>query len=238
MISIIIPTLNEEKVLGKTIQGLNRLTIPHEIIISDGKSTDKTREIAKQNGAKVVEYTGTKRQTISEGRNAGAVAASGEYLAFMDADCSMKDPDALFKRALKHFEDPKLMGLVPWIRVLPEYATFWDKVIFYCLNSYFAFLNNVAHIAMSGGELQMMRHSDYIRVNGYNPNLVASEDVDMLQRLAKGGRSFLDRELVVYHTGRRAHKTGWPKLLSLWVLNSIFMTFRKRAYSKEWEPIR
>src|SRR5438874_2570272 len=49
MISIIIPTLDEEKVIGRTLSLLkSQLTIPHEIIVSDGASKDKTVEIAKK----------------------------------------------------------------------------------------------------------------------------------------------------------------------------------------------
>ena len=88
MISIIIPTIKEEKVIGRTLRNLkSRLTIPHEIIVTDGKSTDKTVEIARGIADKVVEYTGTTRQTIAQGRNDGAKSAQGEYIAFMDADC-------------------------------------------------------------------------------------------------------------------------------------------------------
>ena len=55
MISIIIPTLNEEGVIGKSISSLkSKLTLSNEIIVSDGKSSDKTTEIARQLADRVV----------------------------------------------------------------------------------------------------------------------------------------------------------------------------------------
>ena len=48
MISIIIPTYNEEKIIGKTLSELKaKLTLPHEIIVTDDKSKDRTAEIAR-----------------------------------------------------------------------------------------------------------------------------------------------------------------------------------------------
>ena len=239
MISIIIPTLNEESVISKTIRGLtSKLTLPHEIIVSDGKSTDRTVELARQAGAQVVEYGGTARQTIAMGRNAGAAAAKGQFLVFLDADCSIEDPDVFFTAALKEFDDPKLTGLVSWISVLPEVATWADRLMYGLYNPYLAMLNNVFGVGVSGGEFQMMRRTDFDKIGGYNENLVASEDMDLLGRLAKLGRTKFDTKLVVFHTNRRGHKIGWPKMLYLWTANSISMMWRRKAYSKEWTVIR
>lgn len=238
MISIILPTLNEESVIEKTLTSLRRLTIPHEIIISDGQSKDRTVEISKTLADKVLTYSGTKRQTIAEGRNAGAATAQGEFLAFLDADVTMPDPDKFFTEALARFNDPKLTGLVAWIKVLPEMATLSDGIIFASYNRYLSILNNVFSLGVSGGEFQMMRKSDFQKIGGYREHLVASEDMDLLNRLSKIGRVRLDTKLVVFHTGRRAHKIGWPKLLFQWTANSLSMMTRNKAYSKEWEPIR
>ena len=99
-LSIIVVTLNEESVIKDTITSLKSLTIPHEIIVSDGKSTDKTAEIAKQYADKVVVYSGIPRQTIAMGRNDGAAAATGEFLVFLDADSRILHTDEFFNEAL------------------------------------------------------------------------------------------------------------------------------------------
>ena len=239
MISIIIPTLNEESVIEKTLKNLKaQLTLPHEIIVTDGKSTDRTVEIAKQYADKVVEFKDARRQTIAEGRNDGARAASGDLLIFLDADCTIPDPNTTLARAIKQFDDHKLVALIAWIEVGKEYRTFADWLVYTCFNSYLVLMNNILNFGISGGEFQMMRKADFDKVGGFNPKLVAAEDVELLSRLKKLGRLRIDPHLHVYHTGRRAHKIGWPRLLLQWNMNSLSMMFRGRAKSEEWEVIR
>ena len=240
MISIIIPTLNEESVIEGTLSFLKtNLTIPHEVIISDGKSTDATAGLARKYADKVLVYSGTTRQTIAMGRNDGAAAASGEFLAFMDADCRMLDPNAFIARALSHFEHNKeTVALTVSVRVLPEYETLADKIVFGGLNRYLHFMNNVLKQGIAAGEFQLIRRSAFDEVGGYNPALVASEDVDMFFRLSKVGKIVFDHKLFIYHTGRRGHAVGWPKLISIWMINTVSMMFRGKAHSKEWTVIR
>lgn len=239
MISIIIPTLNEESVIERTLLLLKKnFSIPHEIIVSDGRSTDRTVEIAKKYADRVVEYAGIKRQTIAQGRNDGAKIATGEFLVFMDADCTILDLDSFFKRALQDFREKNLVGLGAWIRVLPDYETFADKIIFSMDNRTQWFFSNVLKIAVARGEFQMIRRSTFIEAGGYNQNLVATEDMDMFKRLSKIGKTYVDHKLVLYHTGRRAHKIGWPKLLSLWGLNFLWAIFFRHSYVKVWEEVR
>lgn len=83
-ISVIIPTLNEESNIGRSIKRLGQADI-HEIIVSDGDSDDRTAEIAESCGATLV------RSERGRGRqlNAGAAAASGDALLFLHADTSL-----------------------------------------------------------------------------------------------------------------------------------------------------
>ena len=240
MISIIIPTLNEEKTLGNTLAKLRgRFSTPHEVIISDGKSSDRTVEIARAGADKVVAYDRPERQTIAQCRNDGARAAVGEFLVFLDADCTIPDPDVFFKKILAHFErDPELIAVNVAIRVLPEAETFADWAIYNLFNDYLWLMNNVLHVGMAAGEFQMMRTTAFKQVGGYNEKLVASEDIDLFARLSKVGKVRYEKGLVIHHTGRRAHKIGWPKLLSLWIMNAVSMWFRKKAFVSEWKPIR
>lgn len=104
-ISVIIPTLNEEAALPHTLARLRGLQgFPHEIIIADGGSTDRTVEIATHFGATVV--------TAPRGRgpqqHRGALAASGDVLWFLHAD-TLPPSDALvvMEAALT---DPQVIG--------------------------------------------------------------------------------------------------------------------------------
>ena len=87
MLSFIIPAYNEEHELSGTLAAIHDSASgaaqPYEIIVVDDASTDATPEIASRAGAKVVRIN---RRQIAAARNAGARAAQGEYLFFIDAD--------------------------------------------------------------------------------------------------------------------------------------------------------
>ena len=92
MISLIIPTLNEERALPQTLACVALQGSPHEIIVADGGSSDGTVGIARNAGVQC--------QCISAPRgrgpqmNAGAHLARGEWLLFLHAD-TLLPPDAL-----------------------------------------------------------------------------------------------------------------------------------------------
>lgn len=84
MISIVIPTYNESAIIGSTLRRLNEIiTSQDEIIVVDGSSEDKTREIAREfpNVILIISRRGRAFQM-----NAGAKIAKGEYLLFLHAD--------------------------------------------------------------------------------------------------------------------------------------------------------
>jgi glycosyltransferase involved in cell wall biosynthesis len=241
MISIIIPTLNEKSVIEGALKHLKEKlkNIPHEIIVSDGKSMDGTIETAKLYADKVVVWDKPTRQTIALGRNLGAESATGDYLVFMDADTFLIDPATLLQKAQEIFEQrSEIVALTLRLRVFAEMETLGDKLIFGSINMLYPFLNNVLHTGASGGEFQMVRTESFKKVGGYRGDLAAGEDHDLFRRLSKIGRTHFAKELVAYHTGRRGHTIGWPKLLWQWGLNYTTVLFFKRAAQKVWEPIR
>jgi glycosyltransferase involved in cell wall biosynthesis len=238
MISIIIPTLNEEKIIEKTLKSLRELKGDYEIIVSDGKSTDKTIEISKKYADKVVVYDGVTRQTIAMGRNLGATHASGEYLLFLDADTYIPDINNFFERMLKIFKERNLVGLSVYLKVFPEMANFGDIVIFWLSNRFLFILNSVFKRGSSYGEFQMVKTEVFKKLNGYDERIAVAEDNEFFERLAKVGRTRIEPSLIVFHTSRRAHKIGWPKLLFLWWVNQISVMIRGRSYHSEWKVIR
>ena len=80
-ISIIIPILNEAKVLEKTLWQLQPELGTHELIVVDGGSTDNSVRIAEKYGKVVISERGRAKQL-----NAGAAVATGDILIFLHAD--------------------------------------------------------------------------------------------------------------------------------------------------------
>lgn len=239
MISIIIPTLNEEKILEKTLVSLKEFHGDYEIIISDGRSTDKTTEIARRFTDKVIIYDGTTRQTIGMGRNLGASIASGEYYVFIDADVFIPDINNFFTKIIQNFKkNNKLVGLGVFFDVNPEVATKSDKFFLWFFNWMFYILNNIFHYGALSGEFQFVKADIFKKLGGYNEKLVAGEDNEFFRRLSKVGQTRIDHTLSIFHPLRRAHKMGWLPLIKLWTINSITMIFFKKSWSNVWEEVR
>jgi len=103
VISIIIPTLNEEDLLPTTLLAVSRQTSEHEMIIVDGGSTDETVRVAERFGCKILNSAETNRGLQM---NLGVKAATGETLLFLHADTLLPEG------ALRSIErcDPKCIG--------------------------------------------------------------------------------------------------------------------------------
>jgi glycosyltransferase involved in cell wall biosynthesis len=90
VLSFVVPAYNEEFELPATLQAIRTAARGrcHEIIVADDASTDRTAEVAREAGAKVVSIN---RRQIAAARNAGAHAATGEVLFFVDADTRINE---------------------------------------------------------------------------------------------------------------------------------------------------
>lgn len=239
MISFVIPTLNEIKTIQRTLQCLAEYSGEHEIIVSDGNSTDGTIELCRRYADEVIVYGGTVRQTIAMARNMGAAAANGDYLVFVDADVVIPDVDSFFATAQEEFRRrPDLVALTGKYRVFREVSTPFDRYVFFTLGLQFMLQNNVLGVGASGGEFQMIAADAFDRVDGFDERLTAAEDMDLFRRLSRIGRTRFVNGLIVFHTGRRAHAVGWPRLLLSWFSNSVSVFVFRKSTSKEWKEIR
>ncbi len=101
-VSVIIPTLNEEESIGQTIDQIPK-SDDQEIMIVDGLSRDKTREIATSKGARVVEE---KRKGYGRAYKTGFREAFGEIIATLDGDTTY--PAELIPDLVKQLEEEGL----------------------------------------------------------------------------------------------------------------------------------
>lgn len=239
MISFVIPTLNEIKTVEQTLQCVTAYSGEHEIIISDGNSKDGTVEIARRYTDKVIVYEKPDRQTIALARNMGAAAARGDYLVFLDADVVIPDINQFFKTAEAAFRATRnLLALTVRYKVFPETRTLADRIVFTMLGLQLRLQNNIFNFGGAGGEFQMINAEAFRRVGGFDERLAAAEDMDLFRRLSQIGRTRFEHGLTVYHTGRRAHAVGWPKLIWEWFTNSTSVVLLKRSVSREWKEVR
>jgi glycosyltransferase involved in cell wall biosynthesis len=241
LISVIIPTLNEEKLV---LQTLKQFTPPLkqkysiEVIISDGGSKDSTLSLLDKSIVdKVIEAQSGEKQNIPQGRNAGAKAARGEYYFFFNADTLIKNIDEFFASALKAFDDKKNIALTCNIHVFPDDIRLSDKMFHGFYNNYVRILNGIG-MGMGRGECHMVRREVFLKANGYNELLAAGEDYDLYRRIKKQGKIKFMKKLTVYESPRRYRKYGYRKVFGDWTKNSLSVLFKNKSVSEVWEAVR
>jgi glycosyltransferase involved in cell wall biosynthesis len=238
MISIVIPTYNEESDVERTIRQFAALTIPHEVIVSDTQSTDKTVAIARRWADKVVTLPPHKKSDVSTGRNDGAKAAKGNFIVFLDCGTTIPEPNAFFRKTLSLFERKEgLVGLSVKIEVDKRVRTVSDAIVSFLMNFWFMLLNNFLGGGIASGKFQMIRTDAFRRTSGFNERLSTAEDVDFFGRLRELGRTEIVWSLAVYHSGRRFHQRGAWRTFFRWMRNTIWFWLFKKP-SDKWDPVR
>jgi len=238
--SVIIPALNEEKLLpGILKQFTPELRSSHdlEIVVSDGGSTDRTLEIARAAADCVVENTSRQKQTISIGRNQGALSARGRILVFLNADTRIEDPDTFFREVAAHAQSPDVAAVTCRVGVYPAEERGVDRAFHGFYNWFFSMMNRVG-MAMGRGECHVMRREVFEAVQGYAAKIVAGEDYDMFRRLHALGRVQFLHSLQVYESPRRFRRYGYLRVSASWFLNFLSVFLLRRSILRDWTPIR
>jgi glycosyltransferase involved in cell wall biosynthesis len=123
-ISVIMPTLNAEAILENCLASIARQNYPREkieIILADAHSTDRTREIGKKFGAVILDDNG---KNMEEGKRLALQHATGEFIAFVDADNEITHADyfALAVNALA--ANPQALGVESHYLPSPKMSPF------------------------------------------------------------------------------------------------------------------
>lgn len=177
--SIIIPAYNEERLLPRLLASVEiaRANYKHEdveVIVADNSSTDRTAEIARSKGCRVVSVT---ERRIASARNGGARIARGEIFCFIDADSAIHAHT--FEKIDRILSDGRIIGGATGVylerKSLPILAA-------YCFLMIFVWLTG-----MDTGVV-FCRREDFRGVGGYDENLLFAEDVNFLLALKRRGR--------------------------------------------------
>ena len=239
-ISIIIPTLQEESCIGRTLgQFTHELRQKHnlEIIVSDGGSTDCTVGIARSCADSVLERDPKARENISIGRNHGARASHGDILVFINADVIIERPEEFIDTIVHTIEQPAVAAVTCNVLIYPEEENLVDRLFHRFFNWYF-WLLNVFGIGMGRGECHVMRRDVFRCIGEYNEALAAGEDYELYHRLRQTGEIAFLRSINVFESPRRYRKFGYFYITFLWLLNGIWVLLFKRSFVEEWKPVR
>ncbi|MEI2722706.1 MAG: glycosyltransferase [Verrucomicrobiota bacterium] len=234
-ISVIIPAFNEERLLVPTLAHINAARsafaargFASELIVCDNNSTDRTAEMARAAGARVVFEPVNQ---IARARNTGAAVASGDWLLFIDAD---SHPTAeLFAAVVEQIQSGKCLAGGSTIRLegnhqLANFVTGvwnWQSRSRRWLAGSFIFCEAAA----------------FRKLGGFNPELFVGEELDLTTRLQGLARES-GREIVILHRHPLLTSARKVRLYSTWehlrflvrVATNREATFRDREACYAW----
>lgn len=179
MLSFIIPAYNEEFELPATLASVHRAAQntqhDYEIVVADDGSTDRTAEIATQRGARIVTIN---RRQIAASRNAGAHAAQGDILFFVDADTQINESQivdaiaALNSGYVGGSARVRIQGFVP----------LWGRLFLRAFSTVYFGLN------LGAGAFLFTTREAFDRVGGFDEDFFVGEEVYFSLALRKLGR--------------------------------------------------
>ncbi len=223
MIGVVIPTLNEAQTLPALLADLRELArvVPLDVVVVDGGSGDGTAARAVAGGARVVEAPRGRARQL----NRGAMAARGDWLLFLHADCR---PGEDARTALLTALEPSARVQAAVFRFAIDLPPFWRRFI----ESGQAIREALSGLAY-GDQGLLIRREVFQAVGGY-PELPLMEDVAMIRMLRRRTRvTRLPASLVT--SGRRYRRGG---VLRTWLkhtaLISLYLTGASPARLARW----
>jgi glycosyltransferase involved in cell wall biosynthesis len=208
-LSIVIPTLNEEKLLPILLESIKKqINVKVEIIVADNDSTDKTRQIATSYGAKIVNGG-----LPAKARNNGAKVAINDIILFLDADVVLPAPNFL-KKNLSEFNKNNF-GIAT-CEFYPISEKTIDKLFHQAANFYLKKSHSIMpHIP---GFCIFVRKKIHEKINGFDETLKLAEDHDYAQRASKISKFGFLKSYPILVSIRRLERDGHFKIATKYAL--------------------
>jgi rSAM/selenodomain-associated transferase 2 len=207
--SIIMPVLNEAKVLEKQLAHLTQQCAPYdcELLIVDGGSKDETVEIAQHYGQVISSPRGRATQM-----NAGAAVSKGDVLLFLHADTRL--PGEAFTAIERAFASPKVVAGA--FQVCFNCDRWPYRLVAFTTN-----LRSRIRTVFTGDQAYFMRASSFRAVGGY-PDQPLMEDLEIITRLRKIGRVVLLPQYVTTSARRHENIGLLRTVLFMWYLRTLY----------------
>jgi len=211
MISVIIPAYNEEATIERCLIALTHQTVPrssYELIVVDGNSRDRTREIAAQYADLVFIQESAR---VPGARNDGFVRAKYDIVATTDADC-IAAPDWI-EQILHSFADPRVVlafGPVTSIEDTPKNRRY---VLLFDLLMYFGAISRLYYYTLGCNTIfryDALAHAGMYRI------MDAGDDLEIATRLRKEGKVVFNRIMKVGFDFRRYDQYGFWRTIYEW----------------------
>ena len=215
MLSIIIPTLNEEECLPLLLREIEKQNFKdYEIIISDSDSRDGTLEIAKNHGCKIA----SGGNSPAGARNRGAEISQGELFLFLDADIIFLPPKFL-EKLLREFRDRNL-GVVSFT-ICPK-GNILDKIAYGLYNFW---VNITQKFLAHASEAVLVKKEIHQKVGGFDETIKIGEDHDYARRAAKFGKFGFIKTGTALTSSRRFERYGRIRTYLKYLLAGVYMIF-------------
>ncbi len=212
MLSVIIPTLNEENYLPTLLKCIKSQTYKdYEIIVADYNSRDSTRDIARKFGCTIV-----KGGMPAVARNNGAKSARGDILFFIDADVEFDKH--FLKNCVYEFKERNLD--VAGLYIFPQGNNALDKMILGIFN-FWTFATQFFYPNASGSGI-MCKKWLHNEAKGFDETIKLSEDMDYARRCGKLGKFRIIRNARSYVAMRRFEKEGRLKIGAKLFLSAVY----------------
>lgn len=206
-ISVIMPVLNEEKAIGPALAALTALK-PHEIIVVDGGSTDRTRSISGEAGAKVLMTSpGRARQM-----NRGALEATGDVLVFLHADTRL--PASAFRDIESALSDARYLG--GRFDVELDSDRWLLKVVGFMIS-----LRSRLSKVGTGDQAIFVRREMFAELGGF-PDMPLMEDIAFCRMLKRMGDVACLRSKAVTSARRWETDGVWRTIFRMWTLKLLY----------------